>query len=454
MSLNLRNYQIEGVADVCARFSEGARRVLYQALTGSGKTVLFSFVVQNAVARGNRVAIIGHRQEIVDQINTALGDIDVAHGIIAAGHPETRGPVQVASVATLIRRLDRVRDVDLLVIDEAHHAVAGTWRKIIEGAPSARILGCTATPERLDGKGLGDIFDVLVLGPTVGDLIPTYLAPFTAYAPARNLNLSGIKTRLGDYAVDALADIMSNTMVIGSAVEEYSRLCPGAPAIAFCVDIALVAARFAAAGYKAAHVDGHINKDERRELIKSLATGDVQVLTNCGLISEGLDVPGVVAAILQRPTKSLALYLQQVGRALRPAPGKAKALILDHSGNAYRFGLADAPRSWSLDGWGKARSGAAAVCRCRQCGALNPITARHSDACGAQLREPRPPIPRVEVRSGQLIEIDRLQAMTYRRAPQWAGESEDRVRLVARVRGYKRGWVWHRLRELRDEDAA
>jgi DNA repair protein RadD len=351
----LRSYQTAGVSDIRARFAQGARRVLYQAPTGSGKTVLFAYVVQNATARGNRVVVLGHRQEIVEQIDTALTDLDVPHGIIAAGHDETSAPVQVASVATLVRRLDRLQHgVDLLVVDEAHHAVAGTWRTIMSHVPQAKVLGVTATPERLDGKGLRDAFDTLALGASVSELIESgYLAPFTAYAPARELDLSAVHTRLGDYATDQVADVMSDVVIIGSAVEEYTRLCAGAPAIAFCVDTGhskLVAERFAKAGYRAAHVDGDTHKDKRRALIQALGTGELQVLTNCGLISEGLDVPAATAAILLRPTKSLALYLQQVGRALRPAPGKSKALILDHAGNTYRHGPADAPRAWSLDG--------------------------------------------------------------------------------------------------------
>jgi superfamily II DNA or RNA helicase len=195
--MQLRDYQQLGVTDIRGAFAAGARRILYQAPTGSGKTVLFAFIVDGAVARGNRVAILGHRQEIVDQIDAALTEIGVLHGLIAAGHPETPdAPVQVASVATLVRRLDRLRDLDLLVIDEAHHAVAGMWRKIIAAAPGAKVLGVTATPERLDGKGLGDVFEALVICPAVANLIErNYLASFTACAPARALDLNGIRTR-------------------------------------------------------------------------------------------------------------------------------------------------------------------------------------------------------------------------------------------------------------------
>jgi superfamily II DNA or RNA helicase len=311
------------------------------------------------MAHGNKVVVVGHRDEIVRQISAALVELGVDHGIIAAGYDETSAPV-IANVATLVRRLDKSEPPDLLVFDEAQHAVAGMWRKILAHWPNAKVLGVTATPERLDGKGLGDVFDVLVIGPTVSELIEQkFLSPFTTFAPERSPDLSGIKTRAGDFAVDQLGQAMSQGIVVNGAVDEYARICSGVPTIVFCVDIAhseLVAQRLAARGFRAAHVDGNTPTDERRDLIAALGTGKIQVLCNCGLISEGLDVPSVVAVMLLRPTKSLTLYMQQVGRALRPAEGKDKALILDHSGNTFRFGTVDAPHTWSLEGRPKRRA--------------------------------------------------------------------------------------------------
>jgi superfamily II DNA or RNA helicase len=179
-----------------------------------------------------------------------------------------------------------------------------------------------------------------------------------------------------------------------------------------------------------------------------LGTGGIQVLCNCGLISEGLDVPAVVAVILLRPTKSLTLYMQQVGRALRP--GKPKALILDHSGNTFRHGMVDAPRTWSLEGRPKGeRQGEAPLCRCGHCGALNPIAALVCSECGAQLREPP---SRSEIHTGRLIELhhvatNHLTTMTYRQALLWAGNDLHRLRLVAQARGYKPGWIFKVLQE-------
>lgn len=453
--MRLRPYQERDVAGIRACYAQGARSVLYQSPTGSGKTVLFSFVVAGAAARGNDVCILGHRQEIVEQISSALDALAIPHGVIAAGMPMADASVQVASVATLVRRLSKLRPPDLLVIDEAHHAVAGTWRKIIEAFPEAHILGVTATPERLDGKGLGDVFEELIIGPAVTELIEAeYLSRFTVFAPDRVPDLSGVHTRMGDYAVGELATAMSTGVVINTAVDEYKRRCDGAPAIVFCVDIKhseLVAARFIARGYRAAHLDGDTPKDERRRLIAALATTEVQVLCNCGLISEGLDVPTVAAAILLRPTQSLALYLQQVGRALRPASGKARALILDHAGNVYSHGLPDAPRSWSLDGRAREARGTAPVRRCPGCGAINALTAESCSECGTVLRQPKP--ARVEIKPEPLIEIEQLAIMTYREATAWAGRDERRLRHVALARGYQPGWVWHRLREIEESDA-
>jgi superfamily II DNA or RNA helicase len=219
-------------------------------------------------------------------------------------------------------------------------------------------------------------------------------------------------------------------------VEDYTRLCAGVPAIVFCVDIKhsqLVAECFTTAGYRAAHVDGETGREERRALIRALGSGELQVLCNCGLVSEGLDVPGVVAAILLRPTKSLALYLQQVGRALRPAPGKERALILDHAGNTRRFGLADTPRAWSLDG--RAGGGESVVQRCHECGAINLTTDTTCRECGTKLHAPRS----TEFKPPGLAE--RLREMPYERALLWAGGSEQRLRLMALAHGYERDWV-------------
>jgi superfamily II DNA or RNA helicase len=457
----LRWYQARDVERIRAAFGGGHRRILYAAPTGSGKTVLFVYIVERAVARGNRVCIVAHRLEIVEQISAALTALGVPHGIIMAGRPMTDAPVQVASVMTLVRRLEAGFAPDLIVPDEAHHVVAGSWLKIIWAAPGARVLGVTATPERLDGKGLGDVFEHLVVGPSISELTPEFLAPFLAYVPEDPPDLRGVRTLGGDYRPDELAETMGRTVVIQSAVDEYKQLVDGAPAIVFCVDIRhsrMVAERFREAGYRAEHVDGETPSDRRRALIAALGSGELQVLTNCGLISEGVDVPVVKAAILLRPTKSLALYLQQVGRALRPAPGKERALILDHAGNVMAHGMPDDPRGWSLKGREKKNGKAApSYKRCPDCGAVNSMAARSCGGCGHEFRAIVVPYQEIESKliPGKRLPMtaERIARMSYHAAIGWAGGDERKLHQVAQARGYKAGWVFYRMQEFAEQQS-
>jgi DNA repair protein RadD len=455
---DLRPYQQQDLDEIRVAFSSGARAVLYVAPTSSGKTVLFTSLVDGAMRKGKRCIITAHRIEIVEQVSTALAGLGVPHGVIAPGFPETPEPVQVASIASLVRRIDRHDHYDLIVVDESHHAIAGTWRRVIEAMPGAKVLGVTATPERLDGRGLGDVFGTMVMGPTVAELIEGgYLSRFTCFAPTTP-DLCGISTRAGDYAVDELAGIMARPVVVGSAVSSYEKLCLGKRAIVYGVDrrhSMMLAKRFTERSHKAAHLDGDTPKEERRALIKALETGELEIITNCGIISEGLDVPAVEAVLLARPTQSLALFLQQVGRALRPAPGKDRALILDCAGNLYRHGMPDADRQWSLGGKPRRQREPGEMPRlrrCEHCEAINPPKAPTCSACGADLRPTAQEQREIEAelrRVEHLRRIEALRSMSYGKALQWAGSDETKLHQVAAARGYRRGWVFYRLQELR-----
>ncbi|GLI94298.1 DEAD/DEAH box helicase [Methylocystis echinoides] len=459
----LRDYQAALDRDIRDAYRRGARRVLAVSPTGSGKTVLFASVVAGAARKGRRVLILAHRVEIIEQIGAALDRHALPFGMIAPGADETDHAVQIASIATLARRLDRWRDrFDLVVLDECHHAPADSWRRVLDAFPSARLLGTSATPERLDGRGLGDIFEHMVVGPSVADLIAAgHLSPFTIFAPASAPDLKGVRTRAGDYATEDLRERMGGA-IVESAVKEYQRLCAGVPAVAFCLDIAhseAVAAAFRAAGVRAKHVDGETPADERRAAVAALGRGQIDVLCNVALFGEGVDVPGIGAAILLRPTQSLALFLQQCGRALRPAPGKARALILDFASNSSRHGLPDDPREWSLDSTARRDRPTAAmpkVRRCRECGAVNSIRADRCGNCGNPLvvSVARREIDmRLQEAGGHgdpraLALAARLRRMTYRERLRWAGRDEGRLRAVARACNYQPGWVRHVLEEI------
>jgi superfamily II DNA or RNA helicase len=213
----LRPYQVDDLRKIEEAFERNGR-ICYQAPTGSGKTVLATEFLSRQ--RDDRILILAHRDEILQQIDGELKKLGIRHGIVAPDYPETKDRVQVASVMTVVRRLDRIMPPTLIWIDEAHHAAAETWLRIFAAWPKADLLGTTATPRRLDGKPLDDIFDELVIGPSIARLIDDgWLAPCTVFVPARGPDLSKVEIRAGDYAIDQLSTAMSNSIIVGSAVE-------------------------------------------------------------------------------------------------------------------------------------------------------------------------------------------------------------------------------------------
>jgi superfamily II DNA or RNA helicase len=466
----LRDYQDECVAAIRKAFTR-CRRVLFVLATGGGKTVIFAFITAHAAAKGNHILVLAHRQEIADQISIALAAMGVPHGRIQPGHAMTDDPVQVAMVQTVARRLDAIPAPALLVIDEAHHAIAGTWAKITEHWPSAKVLGVTATPERLDGIGLRDAFDAMVLGPDVRELIDAgYLAPFRYLAPSTAIDLSHVRSIGGDYNAGDLERAVDQDCITGDVVQHYLKHLSGRTALAFCVTVAHaehVAGRFRDAGIAAASIDGTMSSDQRHDLVGKLRTHDVRVLTSCEIISEGFDAPAVGGAILLRPTQSFALYRQQVGRCLRPKADGSDAIICDHVGNVFRHGLPDAPHVWSLDS--KKRTQAErqkATASCRACAACGEVFATGGEHACPMSDDPdclfRPRT--LPEREGVLAEIVASPAWAHgidiknsygwqlRQLIQHAGTDPARLRQIAAARGYKPGWVRYALQEAREKN--
>jgi superfamily II DNA or RNA helicase len=386
----------------------------------------------------------------VDQISQALSDENCPHSYIAAGYPyRDDSGVYVASVFTVAKRLHHF-DPDLIIVDEAHHAIARTiWGKVLAAYPRAKVLGVTATPERLSGEGLDDLFDDLIVGPTHEELIAQgFLTPVRIYAPP-TINTDEIGTRAGDYIASEL-ERLDQPRITGDCIAHYRRIAPGARAIVF--DISVEAAKqraegFKAAGFSAECIDGSTPRDVRALAIASFRAGRLQVLTSCDLISEGFDLPAIEVGICLRPTQSLALWLQQSGRVLRPFPGKSHAILFDHAGNTLRHGLPTETRSWSL-------AGASAVAHrdlarrslrtCPSCFAVSPANAVVCRECGKAF----PVKPRdVRTATGELEELtpERLaQRLVMNRKRQEQGRAGTYEALVnlGRMRGMKHPDKW------------
>ena len=354
--IQLREYQSDMIG-ACRDAMKTHRRVLLQSPTGSGKTATTSYILHGVADKSKTGAFICHRIELIDQTIKTFTDMGIPFGVIAAGYsPNPFQPIQICSIDTLKSRIKKgvgVPNFDLIVVDECAHAGSKGWSEVLSHWPKAYILGITATPLRLDRKGLNDNFDFMVKGPSISCLIKGgYLSKYKAYAPVL-VDTGELHTRMGDYVQSEAEDLMDKPSITGSAIEHYLRISPGKRALVFCVSIKHskdVAAQFQAAGVSALHIDGTTPVDDRRRYLKLFRDGKVNVLTNVNLFVEGMDAPAAETCILLRPTKSLSLYLQAVGRVLRPHEDKPHAILLDHVGCIALHGLPDAARDWTLEG--------------------------------------------------------------------------------------------------------
>jgi DNA repair protein RadD len=486
MTLVPHPHQVDMLNDTRAAFRDH-QAIILQSPTGSGKTVLGTLVALGAAGKGRRVMFTVHRDFLVEQTSSAFNAVALNHGIIAAGYAHNpREMVQIAAIDTLKNRLDRVKRPDLLIVDEGHHSVAAGWAKVIRQYMEAgtKVLCLTATPIRLDGVGLSEVgYSHMVRGPTVRFLIENgFLSDYEAYAPS-TADMSAVHSRMGDYIKSEAEAEVDKPTITGDAIREYSAKAPGKRAVVFCISVKHsqhVCEQFNAAGIRAAHIDGTTDKVERKRLLNQFRRGEVLVLTSVDIFGEGFDLPSVEVAILLRPTQSLSLHLQQIGRALRVSPGKEKAVILDHVGNLMRLGLPDTEFEWSLEGREKRKGkkkdeDAMDIRQCESCYSVYSPAGPVCPSCGFVHETVIREITHVE---GDLHKIDKatMQAMKaerkaadaeakriQREADHAASQAvKARIRkartledlqVIQREKGYRPGWAEHTLRtreEARD----
>jgi superfamily II DNA or RNA helicase len=453
--MNLRSYQTKVIEDFDREIAAGKKRIIGVAPTGSGKTVIASAIIKSFTERRRGVLVVAHRREIIQQTSDKLHANGIAHGIILAGaQPRPLEFVQVASIQTLWARAVQRESIEfpqaeLLVIDEAHHCPARTYRKIVDAYPDAIVLGLTATPCRGDGRGLGSIFQTIIECPQVAELIEQgYLVRTRVYAPV-NPDLRGVRTVAGDYVEDQLAARMDRPQLIGDIVTHWHRYGERRKTVAFAVNVAHsvhLRDEFIKSGVRAEHIDGGTPKPERDASLARLASGEIELITNCMVLTEGWDMPEVGCAILARPTKKMGLYRQMIGRVLRPADGKPDAIILDHSGAVFRHGFAEDPVEWTLNPDTRAES-AVHVARCNdhsrsrllecsQCSAIR-VAREPCSNCGFLPQAPPRPVPILEGELG-LVQGQRANPAIYTHADKmrWLGM----LTHIAVERGYNSKW--------------
>lgn len=392
----LRPFQVTLKSDVYQAWAQGARNVLMRLDTGGGKTVTLADMVREHAGAS---CIIAHRQELVGQLSLTIARYGVRHNVIASEatrraiarlHCEELGyslidpgsRCVVASVDTLVKRelpAHWVSAVTLWIVDEGHHLVENNkWHRAIGNFthPLCRGLLPTATPKRADGKGLGrgqgGVADVMVQGPPMRWLIDQgYLSDYRIVCPPSDLAVLEEVSASGDWSTQALREASKRSHIVGDVVRAYLAYATGKLGITFSTDVETateITAAYRAAGVRAETLTGKTDDFVRRSIIRRFAARELDQIVAVDIISEGFDLPAIEVASMARPTASLALYMQQFGRTLRPMPGKGKALIIDHAANVIRHrGPPDKPRLWTLDKADKTRSGPSDAIPLRVC---------------------------------------------------------------------------------------
>lgn len=336
----LHHYQTNLVNQTRQAYVDGFKSPCIVLGCGGGKSVIVAEMAKRTTRKGNTVLFIVHRQELCEQIRTTFKWWGVDMHLCRIG-----------MVQTLCRRTHKMRTPGLIITDENHHSLARSYRKIYEAFPDVPRVGVTATPVRLNGGGLGDVNDILVIGESTKWLIENgYLAPFDYFAPTV-ADLTGLHVQRGEFITDEVVKALSTSSIYGDVIAYYRKLSDGKQAICYCASVehsSVMAEQFNAAGIAAEHIDGETPKPLRKAVVDRFRSGETTILCNVDLISEGFDVPDCNTAILLRPTKSLTLYIQQSMRCMRFKPGK-RAVVIDHVGNYARFGLPDMDREWKLD---------------------------------------------------------------------------------------------------------
>lgn len=450
--MQLRDYQNHGLDQLRALLLKGKKRLLLVAPTGSGKTVIASEMIRSANERGTPTLFLAHRKELVDQPSKKLDELGIDHGIVMASHWRNKPwlPVQVASVQTLVRRLENKPRAGLIIIDEAHHARAATYEQIIRAYPGVPVIGLTATPWRMDGKGLGDLFEDSCLVTTPSKLVSDgWLVPVSGFA-FDSPDLRSVARTGGDYNGDELGAVMGGTKLVGNIVEQWlahGRSPSGRPlrTVVFAVHVEhskQIVEQFRAAGVAAEHLDDQTSTHEREAVFARLHAGQTTVLSNVGICTEGWDEPLLGCVILARPTLSVGLAIQMIGRGRRPAPGKDKMLLHDHAGVVMQHGLPDDDRDWSLTAdvrIGKKQQGqkTAAVRACRKCFALYAPTLEACPLCGA--KNPKR-VKEITTLEGEAIPLEQVKEHIVASESRMREEYLHLARM-AKQRGYKAAWA-------------
>jgi len=462
MSFVLRQYQKDVLNELVRSHKQGKNKVILQAATGAGKTVMAAALVKYFVKHNLTVLFLAHRRELITQASDKLDQSDIQHGIIMANHrSDETYSVQIASVDTLRARAINAKKMelpkaDVIFIDECHRSLSNTYLKLIELYKDSLLIGLTATPVRGNGEGLGSVYEHMVSAPSIKKLTELgSLVDVTYYSPSVP-DLKGIGVIGGDFNSKSLNDRMDQPKLVGDIVSTWKHLAKGKQTLVFASGVKhsqnLMEA-FKSNGIKAGHLDGGTENDEREQILKDFNSGKITVLCNCMVLTEGFDAPCAEVCVLARPTKSLGLYIQMVGRVLRPHESKEKAMVIDHSGAVYINGFVDDEHQWDL-GSGilrkraerkeRTREDSVIVCEgcfrtysgsniCPTCGKMHQTKSEYVAFLDSQLG--------LVDKKTRVIEAKEKYAKDFRKV------FYEELMGMGEIRGHKKGWSAYKYKE-------
>lgn len=435
--MNLRDYQKESINNTRLLFKQ-CKRVLTVLPCGAGKTVEFAYMASEHLKTHpfGYVWFIVHRKELIDQTIDTFDNNNI-----------DRSNILIGMVQTMVHHINEYKKPTLIIFDEAHHASAGMWKTIIEAFPDVPMVGLTATPARMDGKPLGNIFEQMTVGITAKKLIKLgYLSKYQYYAPKINLEDAEWTVKGSDYDMSSVEESFDKAGIYGDVIKYINpdrKTIIYAPTLKYSkLIIEKINEHF---GNIAVHFDGETPKKERTDIINRFRSGSIRVLSNVNLIGEGFDCPDCDTVILLRPTMSLSLYIQQSMRCMRPAKNKI-AIIYDLVGNVFRHGLPDDDREWSLYKKIKHRNSNEVkdvlIRQCNNCFQVYSGTNPICPYCGfnngktqKQIKEEQDAeLERIENLRKKAKRFERFQARTYEELVQYAIKNNMKN---------PRGWAYH-----------
>ena len=455
---NLFDDQAEFVENIRAALRKGHKSILGVASPAFGKTVVAGHIIGEARKKSDATAwFLVHRKNLLRQTSKSFWSAHIEHGLITSGKTRSKMPVQVGTIGSVYSRRETLIPPSILFVDEAHLSKGNMFETVINWCREAGsiVIGLTGTPERLDQKSLGDVFEVMVEARSTAWLIEQgRLSNYIMYSSAMAPNLEGVKSSGGDYNHQQLAEVMDDGALMGDAVSHWKKYANGLRTVVYCVNVKHskhTAMAFNESGVPAIHVDADTTEAELKEACEGIASGKYLVITNCSLIVEGFDLSAQVGkditlecCILLRPTQSVARYLQMIFRALRKKDNPA--IVLDHARCAAKHGLPDDEREWSLDGKKKRKRNASddepdvRIQACKHCFFIFKPGPDHCPNC----KKPVDKMPPREIRQVD-GELERIDVTALRKqAKQEQGAARNLVDLVklGQRRGMKNAAIW------------